>query len=126
MALISFVAALAVLEYVVLLLLTGQARGRYGIEAPATTGHPIFERWFRVQQNTVEQLVIFFPSLFLFGAYASRRWGAVLGLLFIIGRIVYARGYLADPSRRSLGFGISFGANAILLLGGLIGALAAI
>ena len=126
MALISFVAGLAVLEYVVLLLLTGRARARYGVEAPATTGHPIFERWYRVQQNTVEQLVVFLPSLFLFGAYASRGWGVFLGLLFIVGRIVYARGYVADPARRGPGFGLSFGANVILLLGGLIGTLAAL
>ncbi len=125
MALISFIAALAVLEYLVIMLMTGRARSRYGVLAPATVGHPIFERWYRVQHNTIEQLVIFLPSLFLFGAYASRGWGVALGLLFIVGRIVYARAYVADPAGRGPGFGLSFGANVILLIGGLVGTLAA-
>ena len=71
MALVAIVASLALLEYVVILMATGRARGRFGVPAPATTGNPSFERYFRVQQNTIEQLVIFLPSLYLFAAFMN-------------------------------------------------------
>ena len=116
-------AGLAIVEYIIITLSTGQARQRYGVKAPATTGDPVFERYYRVQQNTVEQLVIFFPALFLFSAYVGPRLAALLGLVFIVGRAVYARGYVADPERRGPGFIIGFSANVILVLGSLIGAL---
>jgi len=120
---VAVVAALALVEYMVILLQTGRARQTYGINAPATTGDPVFERYYRVQQNTVEQLVIFFPALFLFAHYVSPRVAAGVGLLFIVGRALYARGYVAAPEKRGPGFGLSFGANVILVLGALIGAL---
>jgi uncharacterized membrane protein YecN with MAPEG domain len=123
--LVAIVAALALVEYVVILMLTGQARGRFGVPAPATTGNPSFERYFRVQQNTIEQLVIFFPALYLFASFVSESWAALLGLVFILGRIVYFRGYVADPAKRGPGFMLSFLPNVILLLGGLIGAIRA-
>jgi uncharacterized MAPEG superfamily protein len=122
MTFVSIVAALALIEYMVIGILTGRARATYKIEAPATTGHPVFERWYRVQQNTVEQLVVFLPALFLFANYASARLAGWLGLAFIVGRIVYARSYLADPASRGPGFIIGYGATAILVLGALLGA----
>jgi uncharacterized MAPEG superfamily protein len=100
--------------------MTGRARDAYGVKAPATTGHPMFERWYRVQMNTLEQLVIFLPALFLFASYVSPRWAGVLGLVFVVGRAVYARSYLADPETRSLGFALSFVPTVLLLLGALI------
>jgi uncharacterized MAPEG superfamily protein len=120
MGFVSFVAAVALIEYLVICLLTGRARATYNVEAPATTGHPIFERWFRVQQNTVEQLVVFFPALFLFAAQASPRLAGWLGLLFVVGRAMYARSYVADPKSRGVGFGIGFVANSILAVGALL------
>ena len=125
MAWIAVVAALALVEYVVFGLQVGQARGRYGVKAPATTGHELFERTYRVQQNTAEQLVLFLPSLYLFAVYVSPRIGALLGLAFVVGRALYARGYVTDPEKRGLGFGIGFLATLALLLGGLIGAVVA-
>ena len=122
MHLVAVVSALAVLEYVVVMLLTGQARGRFGVAAPATTGHPEFERYFRVQQNTLEQLIVFLPGLFLFASYVSAGFASLLGIAFIAGRVLYARGYIADPAQRGTGFVVSFAANLLLLLGGLIGA----
>jgi glutathione S-transferase len=119
----AIVAILALVEYMVIALLTGRARTTYGVAAPATTGHPIFERWYRIQQNTIEQLVIFLPALFLFASYASPRMAGWLGVMFIVGRYIYARSYLADPDTRSTGFIISFSANVILVLGALLGAL---
>lgn len=120
---VSFVAAVALLEYVLLSLRTGQARQKYGVQAPATTGDPIFERHYRVQQNTLEQLAVFLPSIFLFATYVSAFWAAMLGWVFIAGRFLYARAYVADPASRSVGFTTGFVATSILLLGGLFGAL---
>jgi len=123
MRFVSIVALLALVEYMVISLQTGRARGTYGVQAPATTGHPIFERWYRVQCNTIEQLVIFLPALFLFANYASPRLAGWLGLAFILGRGIYARGYVADPASRGPGFIISFSANAILVVGALLAAI---
>jgi uncharacterized membrane protein YecN with MAPEG domain len=125
LTLVTIVASLALIEYVVILMLTGQARGRFGVPAPATTGHPEFERYFRVQQNTIEQLVIFLPTLYAFAAFVSEAIAAGLGLVFVVGRVVYARGYIQDPAKRGPGFMLSFVPNLVLLLGGLIGAIRA-
>jgi len=125
MALVAVVAALALIEYSLFGLQVGQARVRYGVKAPATSGHDLFERHYRVQQNTLEQLVVFLPSLYLFAAFVSGWVAALLGLAFVVGRAIYARGYLADPEKRSAGFLIGFAASNVLLLGGLLGALVA-
>lgn len=122
---VAIVAALAGIEYLVFVYLCGQARGRYGVAAPATAGDPAFERYFRVQNNTVEQLVVFFPGLLLFATYVSEGGAAGLGLVFVVGRALYARGYLVDPARRGPGFALTLLANALLLLGGFVGALVA-
>ena len=123
MPFVSVVALLALIEYMVILLLTGRARQTYNVEAPATTGHPMFERWYRVQHNTIEQLVVFLPALFLCAHYASPRLAGLLGLAFIAGRIVYARSYIADPTARGTGFIISFAANVILVVAALLSAI---
>ena len=122
MDLIYLVIGLALLEYFVFGALAGQARGKHGVEAPAVTGHPEFERRLRVQQNTLEQLMIFIPSLLLFGHYWSESGAAGLGAVFIVGRLVYYRGYVADPGKRGTGFAIGFIAQVILLLGAIAGA----
>ena len=122
MDLIYLVIGLALLEYFIFGALVGQARGKHGVEAPAVTGHPEFERRLRVQQNTLEQLMIFIPSLLLFGHYWSESGAAGLGAVFIVGRLIYSRGYVADPSKRSTGFAIGFLAQVILLLGAIAGA----
>jgi uncharacterized MAPEG superfamily protein len=122
MDLTAIVTVLALIEYIVLSVRVGRARGQHSVAAPATTGHPVFERHFRVHQNTLEQLIVFVPALWLFAYYVSNRVAAVLGLMFIIGRALYARGYVADPKQRSTGFGLSMVSSALLLLGGLIGA----
>jgi len=123
MTLVAIVAAIALVEYLVFMIQCGQARGRFGVAAPATSGHPVFERYFRVQQNTVEQLVVFLPALFLFAWSVSTRWAAALGIVFIVGRALYARGYVADPARRGPGFLLTISANVLLLVGGVVGAL---
>lgn len=125
MEMITIVALLALAQYMFLSFQVGKARGEYEIEAPAVSGHPTFERRLRVQQNTLEQLVIFLPSLWFFGLYVSSSLGALLGLVFIAGRFLYAKGYVEEPGKRTVGFGMGFLAEAILLLGALLGALIA-
>ena len=119
---VAIVIGLALAEYSVFVWLCGQARGRQGVPAPSTTGDPTYERYFRVQMNTVEQLVIFLPGMLLFGWYVSPTGASALGLVFILGRALYARAYVRDPAGRGPGFGLTLLSNAILLWGGLIGA----
>ena len=122
MALIGIIIGLALLEYTATVYLCGRARARHEIAAPSTTGDPTFERYFRVQQNTVEQLIVFLPAILLFGTYVDEAIGAGLGLVFILGRVLYARSYYRDPAERGLGFGLTALSNLVLTLGGLIGA----
>ena len=122
MSLIAIVVILALIEFMVFGGLVGRARGKYNVHAPATTGHEVFERFFRVHQNTLEQLVIFIPSIWLFGTYVSTLWGAGLGALFIIGRAIYAAGYVSDPRKREVGFFVSTIPVLALFIGALIGA----
>ena len=122
MELVTIVIALALIEYTVFGMLVGKARGKYGIDAPAISGDPIFERYYRVQQNTLEVLVLFIPGMWMFGHYVSADVAAGLGLIFIVGRFLYLRSYVADPKSRSIGFALSFIPAQILIIGGLIGA----
>jgi uncharacterized membrane protein YecN with MAPEG domain len=116
---VAIVTVLALAEYMYIALLVGRARGTYKVPAPATTGDPIFERHFRVQQNTLEQLIIFIPAISIFGS--EWPWTAsIVGLGFIVGRFLYLRGYVQDPAQRGVGFGISFLSNATLMVGALL------
>lgn len=122
MTLVHLVIALALVEFFVFLNAVGRAREIYKVPAPATSGNEVFERYFRVQMNTIEQLVIFVPAILLFGRYVHPLIAAALGLVFILGRWVYFRGYIKGPQKRGVGFLISVIPNSLLLLGGLIGA----
>jgi len=122
MTYVDIVTVLAILQFIVFGFKVAGARGKYGIRAPAVTGHEIFERHFRVQQNTLEQLIAFIPALYLFSRYNSPFLAAGLGVVYLIGREVYAATYVKDPAKRSMGFGLTFLPIAILLAGGLIGA----
>jgi uncharacterized membrane protein YecN with MAPEG domain len=123
---LALVCLLALVQYFFFAVLVGRARSRSGISAPATTGDPVFERTFRVQQNTMEQLVIFVPALFLFGHYVSSRVGALVGLAFVVGREMYAMGYIKDASKRGPGFLVTVVCQAILVVGAVVGVLRAI
>ncbi len=107
MPVIELIAILAVLQFLVFGALTGDARRKSGLKAPAITGHDGFERMYRVQMNTLETLVAFLPALFLAGRYAPVWLVAGLGVAYLIGRTLYWRGYVADPSKRSFGFMLS-------------------
>ncbi len=120
---IAVVTVLAVFQSFSFAFLVGKQREKHGIKAPAITGEAEFERAFRIHQNTVEQLVIFIPALWLFGHYVHGLIGAGLGLVFIVSRFLYRKSYLNDPTTRTAGFGIGALIMMILLLGGLIGAI---
>ena len=121
MEIVAVVILLALLEFVVFGMLVGRARGRYGVNAPAVSGHEIFDRYFRVHYNTMEQLVAFLPALWLFATYVDATWAGWLGLVFVVGRLAYLLGYVADPRKREIGFGLSALPLLILLLGALWG-----
>jgi len=115
----ALVTCLALLAYALTGFRVGRARAAFGIKAPATTGHPDFERVFRVQMNTLEWLPVFLPSLWLFAIYLSDEWAAVLGLVWIAGRILYMTGYSQAANKRELGFMIQAVAALLLWLGAL-------
>jgi uncharacterized MAPEG superfamily protein len=121
---LALVTILALIEYMVLGVMVGQARGRYKIEAPATTGDPMFERYFRVHQNTLESLIVFLPALWICGITLSGRGAALIGLVYIVARVVYVRGYLADPKGRAAGAMMTFAASGLLIIGSLVGIIA--
>jgi len=119
---VAVVIVFALLEYVVFGMLVGRARGLYGVKAPAVSGHEIFDRYFRVHQNTLELLVVFVPAMWLFGLYVDPAWAALLGLVYVVARILYLRGYVRDPAKREIGFALSVLPILVLLVGALWGA----
>jgi glutathione S-transferase len=117
---LEIVILLALLEYSILGIMVGRARGTYGVEAPATTGNPDFERIYRVHVNTLEALIVFIPAVWIFSMAVHYKTAVVLGLLFLIARIIYARGYMSAASKRGTGAALSGVINLILVLGSLI------
>lgn len=111
----ALVTVLALLLFFWTLASVARARGKYGVKAPATTGDPAFERVFRVQMNTLEQLVLFLPSLWLAATYWNPTWSGVIGLVWIVARILYARAY-SRGERRGVGFVGGIVATAALLI----------
>lgn len=117
----SLVTALTLIVYQVLTVNVGRARMKYKIMPPAMSGDENFERVVRVQQNTLEQLVFFLPALWLFSVYVSPLWGAVLGAVWLVGRIIFAWGYYQAAEKRVAGFAISTLSGLGLVLGALVG-----
>ena len=122
----GLITALSLMLYFGITLNVGRARVRYKVQPPQMSGDPNFERVVRVQQNTLEQIVLFLPALWLFSQFVSPVWGAALGAVWIVGRILYAWGYYQAAEKRLAGFGISALAVLVLLLGGLAGTVLAI
>jgi glutathione S-transferase len=118
---VALVTVGALILYMFVTTRVGSARAKFGVKAPAITGNPDFERVVRVHENTLEQLVVFLPALWLFGQYVSDRYAAVLGLVWIIGRALYAWGYYQAADKRGPGFGIGVLATIALVAGALIG-----
>jgi len=126
MALAACITMLAILLYAGMLFATGAARARYKVAPPAMTGHPQFERILRVQQNTGEHLIAFIPSLWIFSQFVSSFWGGILGVIWLVGRVVYAIGYYQQPKKRMPGHIIGAVALLILIVGALLGTFGAL
>lgn len=99
----------------------GRARGRYQVKAPSMEGPEEFQRAVRVQINTLEQMAIFLPALWMCAYFLCDRWAAAGGLAWAIGRLVYALSYYRDPAKRGVGFGITMLASLSLMAGTVIG-----
>ncbi len=122
MALVNLIVALALLQFFVFATAVGKAREKYGVAAPATTGNEMFERYFRVQMNTLELLIMLVLAIWMFGFYVSANVAAGLGAIYLVGRGIYFFSYVKDPKKRSLGFGLSAGPVVVLVIGALVGA----
>jgi glutathione S-transferase len=120
---VAIVTILALAQFILFTIQVGSMRGKHGVKAPAITGHPDFERMFRVQQNTMEQLIAFIPALWIYAYLVNPFWGAGIGLVFIIGRFIYRASYLKDPDSRGLGFTLTFLPTAVMLVWSLVDAL---
>ena len=118
----ALVTCLAILFYFFTGIHVSKALVAFGIKVPATSGHPDFERVFRVQMNTLEWMPIFLPSLWLFAIYISDPYAAVLGLIWIAGRVLYLTGYSQSAAKRGPGFAVQALA-AIILWAGALGAI---
>jgi len=122
MAWLYLVALLALAQYLVFGALVGGARGKYGVKAPATTGNEGFERYYRVQMNTLELMVALLPAMWIAAVYWDPRWVAAAGAVYLVGRMLYLRAYTSDPGSRGLGFMLSLAPIAVLIVAGLAGA----
>jgi glutathione S-transferase len=118
---VMLVTVLAVLVLFVVTINVGRARAKSGIKPPAMTGDPDFERAVRVQQNTLEQIVLFLPMLWVFATVLNPLYAAVLGAVWVVGRILYAWGYYQAAEKRGLGFAIAGLASMVLMVGSLVG-----
>ncbi len=123
---VNLITLCALLEYFVFGWLVGKARAKYGVKAPAISGHEIFDRYFRVQQNTLELLILFVPALWIAAQYWNPLWMAAIGAVYVIGRMAYLRGYVSDPKSRHWGFMFSMVPIAVLLLAALAGVVRAL
>ncbi len=117
---VAIVIILAIFEYQFFSIKVGLARAKYGIQAPANSGHEIFDRYYRVHQNTLEQLIVFIPAITIYGYFGNPTYAAGLGLLFLIGRIIYFVSYVSDPAKRGTGFILGFLPTVIMVVAGLV------
>jgi glutathione S-transferase len=118
---VSLVTIFSLLLLLFVTINVGRARVKYGVKPPEVSGNPDFERVLRVQQNTLEQIILFLPALWIFADFVSPIAASILGAIWIIGRILYAWGYYQAAEKRGPGFAISTLATMVLLLGSLVG-----
>jgi glutathione S-transferase len=117
---VQLVTVLAVLQCLVFSFMAGGAREKAKLAAPATTGNEAYERRNRVHMNTIEQLIVWLPSLWIAAQYTNPSRIAAIGAVFLVGRAFYYTGYVKEPKKRGLGFGLSFLSTASLLIYALV------
>ncbi len=117
MSAVAFVTIGMLVQYFYFMTQVGGARGRSGIKAPAMTGDENFERHLRVQMNTLEQLMIALPAMWLCAHFFRPDVAAIAGGAFILGRFLYGRAYVNDPSTRTVGMVIGMLGYVVMLLG---------
>ena len=122
MEVLAIVTSLALLQAVYFAFQVGGARQKHGVAALDTTGHDVFERHYRVHQNTMEQLIIFLPAMWMFGYFVNPYWASGIGVIFLVSRMVYRHAYIKDPKSRSGAFSVGFVMMSILLVGAIVGA----
>lgn len=113
---VVIVTVLALVQYVFFGIQVGGAHQKYGVTAPSMSGDPQFERVNRVHQNTLEQLMVLIPALWMYAHYVEPLWGAGMTVVYLIGRFIYRAEYIKDPSSRTLGFTLSFFPGVIMLI----------
>jgi len=118
---VNLIVLAALVEYIAFILIVGATRNKYGVGAPATSGNDQWERLYRIQVNTAEQLVLFIPAIYGFAYYVSEMWAASIGIVFLIGRIVYFFGYKNSGEKRLPGAIMSSWTSYIFVIGALIG-----
>jgi glutathione S-transferase len=117
----ALITLLTVLLMFVTSVIVGKARVKYEIMAPATSGHEMFDRAYRVQMNTLEAAAMMLPSLWVYAIFNGETGAFAMGVIWLVGRAWYAQSYLTNPVRRGPGFGIAFVALAGLWFGALVG-----
>lgn len=119
---VTVIVMLALIEYLYFSVTVGRARTRHGVDAPATSGDEVFERFHRAHQNTMEQLVVFVPAIYTTAYYANTGLAVGLGVVFIVARFYYFRSYIVDPAKRAPGMAVTIGANVLMIAASLVGA----
>jgi glutathione S-transferase len=117
----GIVSCIALLIYYYTLLMSGLARGRFDVAAPSHDGPEEYQRYVRAHQNTLEHLVLFLPGLWLFVVAVDPIWASAIGIMWPIGRLMYARGYYQEAAKRQVGLVISMLPIYVLILGSLAG-----
>jgi glutathione S-transferase len=122
MAEMAIVTIIMLVQFMYFSIEVGKMRQKHGAKAPVMSGHEEYERSNRIHQNTMEQLVVIIPAMWIFGQFFNPLYAAGLGAVYVVARFVYRAAYMKDPSGRTIGFTTGFLAMAALVLGGLVGA----
>ncbi len=122
MHLVHIVVAIALIQFIAFGFAVGGARVKYNVPAPASSGNEMFDRYYRVQMNTLEQLIVFVPAVLIYATYWSATVAAALGAVYVVGRLIYFFSYVKDPKKRGAGFGLTLLPNVWLVVGSLVGA----
>ena len=126
MVLTTIAIMVALLQFIGFGIEVGRARGRFGVQAPATSGHPEFDRYFRVHMNTLEQLVVLLPAALAFATFVGDLWAAIGVAVYVLGRFIYFASYIRDPASRGLGFILSALPAWVMVIGAIAGAVMAL